>query len=280
MKNKTSFLCLIMFLSLTTKAQNAWTKEKGELYTLFNFTSIANYGSLFNNDGESIALERSITERTFQLYGEFGVSNTFTFIANVPLRNFQSKDALVDTPTLNSGSLNALGNIELGIRQRLYSNKGFTASAQLKTALNTSTYDEPIGLRSDLDAFSIVPTVSVGKSLDIGYIQLFGGYAWHSNNYSGHVKWGGELGLSVLEKHWVILFLDIYDALDNGDRIDDVNNQLTGLFLNGQEYGGIGLKLIIELPKDFDLNFGFGGAIFGHLVPQQGSISIGISRDF
>jgi len=186
---------------------------------------------------------------------------------------------LVDTPTLNSGSLNALGNIELGLRQRIY-NGLFTASAQVKTQLNTSEYEEIVGLRSDLDAFSIIPTISIGKTIDVGYIQLFGGYAWHSNDYSHHIKWGGEFGLSVLDKHWVILYLDIYDSTDNGSRIDDPNNQLTGLFLNNQEYGGIGLKVIIGLPKEFNLNLGFGGAVFGHLVPQQGSVTIGVSRDF
>jgi len=55
---------------------------------------------------------------------------------------------------------------------------------------------------------------------------------------------------------------------------------LTGLFLDNQQFGGIGLKAIIALPAGIKLNLGVGGAIFGDLVPSQGATSIGIAREF
>ena len=277
---KEIFLSLVFIFSLQQAiGQGAWTRPQGNLYVQFGFHNISNYNSLFNNEGNSIELERSMTDRTLQFYGEFGITDGLTFLTNIPYKIVQSNDAIDSNPTLESGTLSGLGNVEFGLRQKIISGS-VNVTAQLNFKANTADYNEALGLRTDIDASSFLPSVSVGKSSETYYAQAFVGYAWHSNNYSQYVRWGLEAGLHFLEKHWAILYIDSYDSLGNGDRVDSENNLLTGLFLNDQEYGGIGLKFIVSLPKEIKLNLGVGGAFFGNLVPEQGAVSVGLAREF
>ncbi len=271
-------ICL-MFLLQNMMAQNAWTRPKGNAYVQFGLHNISNYNSLFNKGESALGLERTMSDRTLQFYGEVGITDKLTLIANIPYKTVQSQEAIVPAPTLDSGTLSGLGNVEFGLRRQILTGE-FNVAAQLNVQANTSEFNQALGLRTDIDAWSVLPSISVGRSTETSYTQAFIGYAWHGNDYSHHFRFGVEAGLNVFNKHWLIFFVDIYDALENGDRIEDPNNLLTGLFLNNQQFGGIGLKAIFSLPADIKLNLGVGGAIFGDLVASQGAVSIGIAREF
>ncbi len=270
---------LLIFIIQDGIAQNAWAKPKGDVYVQFGLHNISNYSSLFRKGETGIALERTLSDRTLQFYGEVGLTDQLTLIANIPYKTVQSQEALVPAPTLDSGSLSGLGNVELGLRHQILRGK-FNVAAQLNVQANTSDYAPELGLRTDIDAWSVLPTISIGRSSESSYSQAFIGYAWHANDYSHHFRFGLEGGLNIFEKHWLIFFLDIYDSLENGDRVDSPNNLLTGLFVNNQQFGGIGFKAIIALPAGIKLNLGVGGAVFGDLVASQGAVSIGLAKEF
>jgi len=272
MKEVILSICLI-FTVQTIIAQNAWSKPKGSVYVQLGVHNISDYNSLFNKEDPGLSLERVMSDRTLQFYGEVGLTDKLTLVANIPYKTVQSQEAIVAAPTLDSGTLSGLGNIELGLRRQILRGK-FNVAAQVNVKANTSEFNQALGLRTDLDAWSVLPSISVGRSTETSYTQAFIGYAWHSNDYSHHFRFGLEAGLNILDKHWLIFFVDIYDALENGNRIEDANNLLTGLFLDNQQFGGIGLKAIIALPAGIKLNLGVGGAIFGDLVPSQGATSI------
>ena len=270
---------VLIFTIQNVIAQSAWAKPKGDVYVQFGLHNISNYTSLFSKGETGIALERTLSDRTLQFYGEVGLTDQLTLIANIPYKTVQSQEALVPTPTLDSGSLSGLGNVELGLRHQILRGK-FNVAAQLNVQANTSDYAPELGLRTDIDAWSVLPTISIGRSSESSYSQAFIGYAWHSNDYSHHFRFGLEGGINIFKKHWIIFFLDIYDSLENGDRVDSPNNLLTGLFVNNQQFGGIGLKAIIGLPAGIKLNLGAGGAVFGDLVASQGALSIGLAKEF
>lgn len=270
---------LLIFTTHSLIAQNAWSRSKGSVYVQFGLHNISNYGALFSKEEGTFGLERSTSDRTLQFYGEIGLTDKLTLIANIPYKTVQSQDALVLAPTLNSGTLSDLGNVELGLRRQILRG-AFNVAAQINVKANTSSFDQALGLRTDIDAWSVLPSISIGRSTETSYSQAFVGYAWHGNDYSHHFRLGFEAGLGILNKHWLIFFVDIYDALENGDRVEDPNNLLTGLFLNNQQFGGLGLKAILSLPAGIKLNLGIGGAFFGDLVPSKGATSIGIARTF
>lgn len=267
---------LLNFLVFThLQAQSAWTKPKGNGYFQVAFHSIAGYNTLFNRDGDAIELPRQISDRTLQLYGEFGLTKNLTLIANLPYKMLQTGSAQVPVPVIEEGSLNTLGNVSLGLRHKIYSGK-VNISGQIDVRANTSEYDDKTGLRSDLDAWSVIPTISLGKGSANSFFQVFAGYAWHSNDYSGYLKLGGEAGAKIFGKHWLIGFVEVYNSAENGTRTENLNNVLTGLFLNNQEFGSFGAKGIFYFTKNFGLNVGFGGAFSGHLVAASPALSLGL----
>ena len=230
---------------------------------------------LFNRDGDAIELPRKISDRTLQLYGEFGLTKNLTLIANLPYKMLQTGSPQVPVPVIEEGSLNTLGNVSLGLRHKIYSGK-VNISGQIDVRANTSEYDDKTGLRSDLDAWSVIPTISLGKGSANSFFQVFAGYAWHSNDYSGYLKLGGEAGTKIFGKHWLIGFVEVYNSAENGTRTENLNNVLTGLFLNNQEFGSFGAKGIFYFTKNFGLNVGFGGAFSGHLVAAAPALSLGL----
>ncbi|OJJ14467.1 hypothetical protein BKI52_42560 [marine bacterium AO1-C] len=275
MKKITLIICLLMLFTIGSNyAQSAWIKGQGNGYFQVAFHSISGYNSLFNRDGDAIELARQINDRTAQLYGEFGLTKNLTLVANLPYKFLQAGSAQIATPIIEEGSLNTLGNVSLGLRHKIYSG-GVSISGQVDVQANTSSYDDKTGLRSDLDAWSVTPTISLGKGSANSFFQVFAGYAWHSNDYSDHLTIGGEAGTKIFNKHWLIGFVNMYNSLENGNRTEEFNNVLTGLFLNNQEYVSFGFKGIFYFQRNFGLNIGMGGAFSGHLVAAAPALSLG-----
>ena len=80
-----------LFVSIQLFSQSPWTKKKNEGYVQLNFTSIASYNKVFGNP--EYDTQREITDNTLQFYGEFGITNTITLFANVPLKMLKYADA-------------------------------------------------------------------------------------------------------------------------------------------------------------------------------------------
>ena len=67
---------------------DCWIK-KGKFYTQFSFTTISNYDTLFGEPNYSNF--GKYTDNTFQLYGEYGLSDKTTLIVNLPIKNISGK---------------------------------------------------------------------------------------------------------------------------------------------------------------------------------------------
>ncbi len=274
---KKYFLLTILLFSLLTQAQSPWTKNKGEFYTQFSFSTIPNYNEIFGDP--DYVLNRDITDNTFQLYGEYGVTDKTTLIVNIPFKNITTSDVIAQNPIdpslVKGNDINAFGNIELGIKHNFYTKK-WLISGQLNIELNTSNYDEETGIRTGYDAYTFTPLISVGRGFKKTYIQAFTGFNIRTNNYSSNFRIGSEGGYKFFDRLWLIAFLDFVISLDNGDIELPVKNQLTALYINDQEYTAFGLKFIGEITADFGLIAGFGGAFSGNNVAKQAALNFGV----
>lgn len=74
----------------------------------------------------------------------------------------------------------------------------------------------------------------------------------------------------------MITFLDFVISLNNGDFHTPIQNTLTALYVNDQEYTAFGLKAIIEISSQFGLIAGFGGAFSGNNVAKEAALNIGL----
>ncbi len=272
---------VILFISLSTFSQSPWTKEKGKFYTQLSFTTIPNYDTLFGDPEYNT--ERETADNTIQFYGEYGITNSTSLLVNLPFKLIKTGDFV--NPNLSQvsktieASKSALGNIEIGIKHNFYK-KDWILSGQFSVEANTGSYNEDSGIRTGYDAWSFTPLFLAGKSFGKSYLQTFIGANIRTNDYSSNFKIGGEYGRKLSEKFWLTGFLDISKSFENGDVILPSANLATGLYVNDQEYGVVGVKGIYEINNKFGVNASLPAAFFGNNVAKQLAFSIGIYKKF
>jgi hypothetical protein len=281
MKFKT--LLFSLFITSTLLAQSPWTKEKGDLFVNVSYSTISDYNEIFGDP--DYFTNGKITDNTYQIYSEYGLSDKTTFIASIPVKSISIENFIYNDPAIGcigdcSELLNfnetAFGNISLGIKHQFY-NKGWVISGQFVTELNTGSFDDFSGIRTGYDAFTFTPQLLAGKSFGKTFFQSHIGIDLRTNDYSNNFKIGGEFGGKVLKNIWLIGFVDVVESFEDANRID--YNPLNSLYVNDQEYGVYGLKAILQL-CDLGVSASFANAFSGNNVPKQSAFSIGIFNTF
>lgn len=272
-----SFIIILLFSNSLIFAQSPWTKKKGGFYTQLGFATISKYNEVFGNP--DYYTHRETTDNTFQLYGEYGISDKTTLLLNVPYKNIKTgaltNKTVFDSSITEDETINAFGNIELGIKHNFHHNK-WLITGQLNIELNTSEYNESSGIRTGYDAFTFTPLLNIGRSFNKYYMQAFTGFNFRTNDYSSNFKIGGEVGTKIIKKVWLIGFLDFVISLENGNFEVPIQNKLTALYVNNQEYTAFGLKAIGEISNNFGVITGFGGAFTGKNVAKEAAINFGV----
>ncbi len=281
MKKNLFVLFLIGAISFSY-SQGAWVKSKGEIYTQLAFNDISNYTSIFNKNGDDLYPTRAITDRTLQWYTEYGVTNNLTVVASIPYKLLKTGDLVEENirpVTIVEGNYSAFGNIGLAARYKLPSKK-LAIAAQLQLELLTSGFNRPTGLRSGVDAYTITPTLAIGKGSNDLFFQSYTGVFLRTNDYSNGFRFYVEGGKHFFNQLWVVAFIDIVDSFEDGNVITPVENLETFLQLNNSEYAGFGFKLIEELSSNFGITAALGGAFSAHLEAKKASLNVGAYYKF
>lgn len=276
---KVILIIVLVFISSNLLSQSAWTLEKDKWYTQVNFTTIGNYSSIFLDGDESIELPRELTDNTIQFYAEYGLDAKTTVLVNVPIKLIESGDEVMANSGTNGGSVSALGNIGVGVKRNLY-NKDFVVSALLSVETNTSTYDELSGIRTGYDAWTVSPSIGIGKGFSNIFFQGNLGFDLRTNSYSHNFKGNIEGGYKFFDMVWVIVHLDYIKSFENGDVQFPIENLNTLLYVNDQEYAGYTLKGILEITDNIGLTTGFGGAFTANLLARRAAINFGAYYKF
>ncbi|WP_299886206.1 hypothetical protein [uncultured Lacinutrix sp.] len=268
-----SFFC---FSIQNAKAQSAWTKKKGKLFSQISYSTIPNYSEIFND--KDYITSRSISDNTLQLYGEYGVNDNLTLLVNVPFKLIKTGDAIENSTvplSIVSTRKSGFGNIQIGLKHNIYRGK-MIVSGQLTVEANTSFFDKTSGIRSGYDAWTFTPTVNVGKGYENYYFQGFIGADIRTNDYSSNFRIGGEFGLTSIKKTTLIVFVDIIESFNNGDIILPQTSLETALYINNQDYAAYGLKGLYSLTDNLGFSVGFGGAFSANNVAKQAALSAGL----
>ena len=271
-----------MLFSTIGYSQSAWVKTKGELYSQLSYNDISNYKRLFNKNGRDLFTSRFISDRTIQLYGEYGFTNKLTIVGAIPIKALKVGKIVSEYgsfPTIKEGSLIALGNIDFGVRYLLLRKK-VNLTTQVQIGFPTSSYDSNTGLRSGINSFVVNPSISIGKGRGNWFLQGSVGLLLRTNNYSNGAKIYAEGGRKFFDHLWVIAFVDIVDSFEDGDLVESRENIETSLNLNNSEYKGYGMKLIVEVNDELGLTAAFGGAFSAHLEAKKASYNFGIYYKF
>lgn len=280
MKQKVKIL--ILFISISAFSQGPWTQEKGKFYTQFTFTTIPNYNTLFGDPDYTVSGKNS--DNTMQFYSEYGLSEKTSLLVNIPLKlitinGFQDPAINCVGDCSKDYNKTSLGNIEIGIKHNFY-NKKWLFSGLFSVEANTSNNDEYSIIKTGYNAWSFTPLFLAGKSFGKSYLQTFVGANIKTNNYSSNLKFGGEYGSKISKNIWLIGFLDISKSLKNGDVFLRTSHLATGLYVNDQEYGVVGIKAIGEFSNNFGVTASLPAAFFGNNVAKQVAFSVGVYKKF
>jgi len=277
--------CILIFSILLTAnflyAQSPWTQEKGSGYGQLALLAIPKYSDFFAKGEDNFTSSREYSETAAQAYVEYGVLEGTTLVLDAPIKFLTSGEDLLDTLATNeAGNLTSLGNIRLSVRQNIY-NKGPNVAVQLGMEIPTGKYDDATGLRTGYDAWTITPSVSVGGGLGKGYIFGYGGIGIRTNEYSNYFNVGLEGGYNPFEPFWVMLFFDVIQSFENGERIDPPNNVQTAFYVNDQEWASLGLKLLYNINDNIGLTASTTLAAFAaNQVPASPSVAIGVFTEW
>ena len=143
--------------------------------------------------------------------------------------------------------------------------------------LPTSDREASTGLSTGVDATTIQPKVSVGGGLSKWFAYGFFGYGYRNNDHHDFLNFGVEGGLKASDNVTVILNINRWHNLDNGeDTSDSAANIETGLYTSFQEYNAVLLKAFVEnLYQGLGAFLSVGGGS-GTSVAASPALSLGV----
>ena len=238
-----NFVIILVYSSMFSglNAQSPWARKNKEGFTHLGLSVVGPYTSLIN--GPSLRdTERKITDITIQSYTEYGLGPKITGIVWLPFKYVSSSD-LVNPSTLPksiAGNRAGLGNPQVAIRYQ-FIDKKIAASFQGKVEFPLAKdRQDSMYLRTGYSALSFEPIFSVGAGSKHLYGFAYGGFVIRTSNFSSNWTAGMEFGAGG-NGSYAAVFLNVLQSFYNGTKHDKA---YTGLYVNNQEYGAFGIKLI------------------------------------
>lgn len=255
-------------------AQSPWVRSRAGAYVQAAWHFIPAYKSIFDANGNDRNLERKLSENTFQLYGEYGLSKRLTGVVNLPFRYVKSGASTQNAPQTASGYVANLGNISVALRYNILQ-KRIPLTFSLRAEAPINAYNNPSGIRTGYNTYTVMPMLSAGMGFGQAYAFAYAGYAYRSNGYSHYINAGAEGGLKI-GRFWIIAFSEWVYSLENGHVKLPANNLETSLFVNDQGYLSIGFKGIYSINRFLGLVLSTAGAVQAYNVPKSPGLGLGV----
>ncbi len=274
MKKLAFSICLLF--SITCLA-GGWPKEKGKGYYKLGYSFI-NGRHFFDDQGNKVALERSLGFYNTSFYGEYGLTDRLTVIAYVP---FATTAKLEDVSGSPGGSLTTIGDTNLGFRYGLITGKPNVLSASVMLGLPFGqTSDDTSGgvesLQTGDGEFNQLIKLESGHSLGNGfYTSSFLGFNFRSKGFSEEIRFGGEVG-HVSDQLIGILKFQSISSLKNGDNTTEAN---ADFFNNNMELFSVAPEVAVRFSERFGLSINYTVYLSGKKTLASPNTTIGVYLD-
>ena len=105
----------LILVTISSFGQSPWTQKKGKVFSHLSFSTISGYNSLFGNP--DFNTERKISDKTLQLFTEYGVSDKTSLLINIPFKMIETGALVneVSAEITTSSNKNTFGNINIGL---------------------------------------------------------------------------------------------------------------------------------------------------------------------
>lgn len=276
---------VVAMLLFIQNSQAQWTNGKGKAYyKLAAWSLVADQH--YTNSGQ---IDPNATRGNFtmSLYGEYGLTNTIDIITYVPFFTRVYQNAQVSGVTGNilqeGESVNAFGDLDIGVRYLLFKKKNMSFSTTLKLGLPTGKdFGGSDGSYQTGDGeFNQLLTVDAGISYQLfqkpSYAKTFIGFNNRTQGFSDELHYGFETGIKLFDKLWVLGRLHSVNSLQNGTLT--AQNTQGSIFANNIEYMAVGGEVAYYITKKLGITLNYTSALSGRIIYANPSISGGIFLD-
>jgi hypothetical protein len=271
---------VIEVISFTSFSQ-AWVKPKGQGYAQIGYSYIS-ASKIYGIENIDEQLRREVADQTIQGYLEYGVCNNLMLTASLPFKLLQTGEQIFETDyvpdTLSSGRVNAFGNLSFSAVYGLSQKTNWVSSISVGLDTKTATFNQNLGLRTGVDAWSGVLGLNLGRGWNKSFFQTNVGFKFRSNNYSEQFIASAQYG-RTLNKFQIIFGLELYKSFKNGT-FDDLTSVHTGVYQNDLEFLAFSLKANYALSKRIKLWALLGGGVAGQLVARAPSYALTFSYEW
>lgn len=274
-------VCLgwICLFSFNATAQSGWTKGKKEGFYQLSYQSLVSK-DYFTLDGELLNTNQ-FSQQSLVFYGEYGLTDRFTIIANLPLQTWNGFET--------TEKVSGLGDLRLEFKHAIlkkYLPLTISVAPELPIgkannfAKSTVNDFEKINLPSGDGEFNVWSTLATSFALPNAplYGSIFGAYnartEYEGVSFSDQYAIGAEIGYKIAGKVWVNARLNGLASVDN---VTVVTDFVRG---DGTEYTSYSFGASLSVYKELQLNVNyrnFNDLIFDRKnLYSSGVISVGI----
>ena len=282
-----AFLAMLLFAS-QLNAGGPWPTGKGKAYIkLSEWWTV--FDEHFTDLGRIDPNTTSAIYNTF-IYTEYGLTDRFTAIVNVPLvsrslinnvRSLTTNDII-----FNGDAITSFGDVELGLKYNL-SKYGAKIPIAVTLTLGIPTGQSIGGELNNLQTgdgeFNQILTVDAGTGFNIGdnvsgYVSGVIGINNRSQGFSEEFRYGAEVGIGLFNnRFWLSGKLNAIESFKNSDRSMQITS--TSIFANNTEFITLGLEANVYVTEKFGVSAGFANVTRGEIIAAAPAYNVGVFLD-
>lgn len=200
---------ILFFVQATVliQAQSGWTKGRGDFFGKLDYSRLST-NKYYTPDGTAL-LTNVFSQRSFNLYVEYGFRKRISFIAYAPL--------LRQNYFESTQKVTGIGDLRLEFKYRLLKSDNWPVSISIGPELPTGRSNayaqnkamplEKINLPTGDGEFNVWTTLAASRSLGKGYVSVFGAYnkrtTYRGLQFQDLYQFGGELGVNPIKPLWL-----------------------------------------------------------------------------
>jgi len=267
---------LLLSLAFNNLFAGAWTQKKNSGFYKLGVRYI-NTTNVYDEDGNKVEVPK-LTNLFLALYGENGINDQITLIANISLfESIKLDDFKANANIVSEGGSNSgIADSEIGLRYNIWQGEGSIVSLELLLGLPIGNTDNKLGLYTGDDEFNQNINALFGQSLYPLplYFSTQIGFNNRNNGFSDEIRYAAEIGFNFIPSMLIALKIHGVQSLENGDEF--VHGGSYGFYSNDQKYLAFGPELSYSITKSFGLSLGFESATNAANVPSALAYSFGI----
>lgn len=260
-------------------AGGGWTESKGSGFLkLAQSAILADY--IFTADGRVLELPQPINMYTTSVYGVYGLTDRITATIYMP---FFVRSTIAAVRNKQTGStvagddMNAFGDVNIGIKYGIITNKPVVLSGALTLGLPTGETSGGEGgiLQSGDGEFNQLIKLEASHSFypKPFYASVLAGFNNRTKGFSDELHFGAEIGVTLNKFVGILKFYNL-TSLYNG--VSDAESTNNTVFSNNTEYFAFTPEILYGFNDQFGINAAAGFAFSAKRILAAPNLSVGL----